>query len=271
MKKCFIVLSILLCCMLYAFPVQADLIWGPDDNFYNHHARECTHINRMFTANGPDGVVIVYQSPESPQIITRLDNGTQTRISFTYQSADGVLWGIYENADQTGWLPMDYMNVIYDSISFAEEYAAEIVSESGILDTLYQNKEIYLWKYPGSETYDMIQTGDFLPSYESVYLDEKNRCWGKVGYYYGMRNVWICIDAPDADFDTLYPSGAPARGTAQFDQVETDAAESIQSPSKTTKRIVPKQNTAVVMLTVLCVLAVMLATAGLLRKFKQKE
>lgn len=116
----------------------------------------------------------------------------------------------------------------------------------------------------------MIQTGDFLPSYESVYLDEKNRCWGNVGYYYGMRNVWICIDAPDADFDTLYPSGAPTRGTAQFDQVETDATESIQSTSQTTKRIVPKQNTAVVMMTVLLVLAVMLATAGLLRKFKQK-
>jgi LPXTG-motif cell wall-anchored protein len=41
--------------------------------------------------------------------------------------------------------------------------------------------------------------------------------------------------------------------------------------SETTKRIIPKQNTAVVMFTALLVLAVMLATAGLLLKFKRKE
>ncbi|MDE7184669.1 MAG: hypothetical protein K2O40_09405 [Lachnospiraceae bacterium] len=268
MKKCFIVLNILLCCMLYALPVRADIIWEPDDNFYNRHAAECTYVNRMFTANGPDGVVIVYQSPESPQIITQLDNGSQTQISFTYQSPDGILWGIFENADQTGWLPMDYMNVVYDSISFVEDYADEIVAEDGVLDTLYQDKDIYLWKYPGSEASDMIQTNRFLPSYESVYHDEQNRRWGNVGYYLGMRNVWICLDDPTADFDTLYPSGAPVRDTAQINTNEPDAAQSIQAPSK---RIVPKQNTAVVMLTVTLVLAVMLATAGLLLILKRKK
>lgn len=260
MRKYFIVPAVLLFCMLYALPVQADIIWEPDDQFYNHHAEECTYVNRTFTTNGPDGVVIVYQSPESPRIITQLDNGSNVHISFTYQSADGILWGIYEGADQTGWLPMDYMNVVYDSISFTEDYADEIVDENGVLDTIYQNKEIYLWKYPGSQVYDMIQTRDFLPTYESVYLDEKSRHWGNVGYYMGMRNVWICIDDPAADFETLYPSGAPTR----------ELAQSTQSPSETTKRIVPKQNTAVVMLTVLLVLAVTLATAGLLLKFKQK-
>lgn len=271
MKKCFIVLNILLCCMLYALPVQADIIWEPDDNFYNRHAAECIYVNRMFTANGPDGVVIVYQSPESPQIITRLDNGSQTHISYTYQSADGILWGIFENADQTGWLPMDYMNVVYDSISFAKDYADEIADENGVLDTLYQNKDIYLWKYPGSEVYDMIQADSSLPSYDSVYLDEQDRRWGNVSYYFGMRNVWICIDNPTADFDTLYPSGAPARGSAQINTNDPGEAQSMQPPSETTKRIVPKQNTAVVMLTVTLVLAVMLATAGLLLILKRKK
>lgn len=258
MKKYLSILSTLLCCMLFVLPVQADLIWEPDNYFYNHHASDCTYVNRRFTANGPDGVVIVYKNPESAQVITQLDNGFQTHISYTYTGADGITWGIYEDGDKTGWLPMDYMQVVYDSISFREEHAAEIVSESGALKSEYRNKEIYLWKYPGSEEFYTIQEADSMPSYDSVYLDGENRCWANVNYYFGYRDVWICIDQPTADFTTLFPAGAPPKDTTQT--TNTSAA----------KRIVPKQNTTAVSLTVILVLAVVLVTAGLLLKLKKK-
>lgn len=261
MKKCLSMLSTLICCMLFVLPVHADVIWEPDDYFYNQHAIDCTYVNRMFTAHGPDGVVIVYKNPESPQIITQLDNGFQTYISYTYTDSDGIIWGIYEGSDKTGWLPMDYMQVVYDSISFSEDHAAEIVSESGELKSQYQNKEIYLWKYPGSEEFNIIKTEDFMPSYNSVYLDEENRCWANINYYFGYKNVWICIDHPTADFTTLFPAGAPPKETAQ---TTTDT-------STTKKRIVPKQNMTVLLLTVILVLAVVLITAGLLLKLKQKK
>ena len=90
MKKCLSILSTLICCMLFVLPVHADIIWEPDDYFYNQHASDCTYVNRMFTANGPDGVVIVYKNPESPQIITQLDNGFQTHISYTYTDSDDI-------------------------------------------------------------------------------------------------------------------------------------------------------------------------------------
>lgn len=261
MKKYLLMLSTLICCMLFVLPVHADVIWEPDDYFYNQHAIDCTYVNRMFTANGPDGVVIVYKNPESPQIITQLDNGFQTYISYTYTDSDGIVWGIYEGSDKTGWLPMDYMQVVYDSISFREDHAAEIVSESGELKSQYQNKEIYLWKYPGSEEFDIIKTEDFMPSYNSVYLDAENRCWANINYYFGYRDVWICIDQPTADFTTLFPAGTPPKETAQ----------TTPDTSTTQKRIVPKQNMTVVLLTVILVLAVVLITAGLLLKLKRKK
>ena len=102
----------LICCILFTIvgsmvsvlPVSADIIWEPEDMFYNDHASECTYVNRAFTANGPDGIVIVYKNPESPQKVTQLENGTVIYISYTYQDSDGILWGIYENtnAKKTG-------------------------------------------------------------------------------------------------------------------------------------------------------------------------
>lgn len=265
MKKCFSVLSILFCCMLFVLPVHADVIWEPDDYFYNQHALDCTYVNRMFTTNGPDGVVIVYKNPESPQVITRLDNGIKIYISYTYSDANSILWGIYEDSDKIGWLPMDYMEVVYDSISFHEDYADKIVSQSGELKNQYKNKEIYLWKYPGSEEFNIIKVEDFMPSYNSVYLDEENRCWGNINYYFGFRDVWICIDQPTDDFNTLYPSGSPQKNTMQKDNdIESEN-------TSTAKRIVPKQNTAVVVLTIILILAVIFATAGLLLKFNRNK
>lgn len=265
MKKYLFVLYILLCCALFVLPVHADIIWEPDDYFYNQHALDCTYINRMFTANGPDGVVIVYKNPESPQIVAQLNNGFKTYISYIYTDSDGILWGIYEGSDKTGWLPMDYMEVVYDSISFVEDYSAELIHESGELDNTYQNKDIYLWNYPGSESFYIIQANDSMPSYDSVYVDEESRRWGNVNYYFGYKDVWICIDQPTSDFTALYPTGAPSRNTSQTDNTQT------ATNSSTAKRIVPKQNTAVVTLTIILVLAVVLATAGLLIKFKRKE
>ncbi|MDE7477774.1 MAG: hypothetical protein K2M91_07475 [Lachnospiraceae bacterium] len=133
MKKWFCILGVLICCTFCTLAVQADIIWEPNDIFYNSHVSECTYVNRVYTANGPDDIVIVYKSPESAQIITKLKNGSSIYISYTYEDSDGILWGIYEDTDhkETGWMPMDYMEVVYDSISFAEEFDSDIVVQDG--------------------------------------------------------------------------------------------------------------------------------------------
>lgn len=180
--------AVLICCILFTIvgsmvsvlPVSADIIWEPEDMFYNDHASECTYVNRAFTANGPDGIVIVYKNPESPQKVTQLENGTVIYISYTYQDSDGILWGIYENtnAKKTGWMPMEYMEIVYDSISFAEEFQEEIVGAvEQDLDSQYLGQEIYLWEYPGAEMVRQCRHKSICP-HTAMYFKMKKGGFG---------------------------------------------------------------------------------------------
>ena len=143
MKKIFYVFTALICYMLLSIPVKADVIWEPFDSFYEAHADECEYMGRFFTANGPDGKVILYKSPELPEVVAEWENGHKAYIHFTYRDQSGILWGIYDDyQDTVGWVPMDYMEVIYDSISFHEEHSAQITERSGLSGAGYLPVEI---------------------------------------------------------------------------------------------------------------------------------
>lgn len=268
MKKWLCAIGAFLLSMVCVRPVYADVINEPRDSFYERHAEECEYVNRAFTANGPDGKVIFYANPESAKVTATWENGNTAWITFTYQDGDGISWGVVEN---TGWVPMDYMVVVYDSISFAEEYAEVIESERGTLDKQYAKEELYLWEYPASsEGYSMDSefTKEYLPEYTGVYVDEAGRRWGNVNYYYGLKNVWICIDAPTADLEELYPDGnVPQRGEALEESPEMQDTSVEQS----TERIVPRTNHRVVLLAVALVLLVVVITAVLLVVLKRRS
>lgn len=275
-----------ICCLLHAFPAKADVIWEPEDSFYQKHASECTYVNRVFTANGPDGVVLVYHSPELPIVVEKWENGSRECISFTYKDSDGIVWGYCR-----GWMPMEYMEVVYDSISFAEEYADQITKENGELDSKYLGKEIYYWGYPGAENgYALTVGSEYTPGYSGVFTDEEGNIWGNVGYYFGRKNFWVCIDKPEADYEQLYPNGGPQRGSASADQgaeserklgdesadrggdgerivsveEDIDAANAPGGDGGRTARIVPKMNGRTVATAAVMVTLVAAATAALL-------
>jgi len=214
MKKWMGMLVAFLCFMLCGISVKADLIWEPEDSFYSSHWEACEHVDRVFIANGPGGEVILYESPESAKEISRLENGTEVYISFSYTDSNGVVWGVYDNGDvrESGWMPMEYMVVIYDEVSFAEEFADAIKEEQGQLEQGYA--QVYFYDFPGSEGAHLItlhDDGADVPEYRRIFVDEKGRRWGNVSYYYGTKNHWICLDAPTADFYELWPEGAPQR------------------------------------------------------------
>lgn len=247
------------CCMLCTLPVRADVIWEPEDSFYEEFSSKCEYVGRTFTANGPDGEVILYESPVSGKVIARWDNGFQAYISFTYQDKNGTVWGIYEegNGSQTGWMPMEYMDVVYDSISFEEEYMADITEQTGALDEQYLGKNICYWPYPGaSEGYD-INVNSYVPEYHRIYVDSQGHTWGNVGYYFGRKNVWICLDQPEAEFDTLYPGGSSGIGETQPPEKEFSS-----------ERITPggKQNMTVLIVLLLVVLVTGLSLVMLRRE-----
>ena len=77
--------------------VQADVIWEPENLFYKMHADDCEYHNRNYIANGPEGEVIVYKSPEVKLKIETIENGMSVNIYYLYEAKNGVLWGLYEN------------------------------------------------------------------------------------------------------------------------------------------------------------------------------
>ena len=53
-------------------------------------------------------------------------------------SGYGNLWGIYDDyRGATGRSPMEYMELVYDSIAFREEHEAQITGDAGDLDGKY--------------------------------------------------------------------------------------------------------------------------------------
>ena len=261
MKKGFGFLLALLFCFLGMQNGKADVIWEPEDAFFSEHTDECTYVGRFYMANGPDSIVLVYKNPESAAITARWENGTQAYVTYTYTDPKGVLWGY---AGDMGWVPMDYMDLNYDSISFGEAYAAEISEQSGTPAIQKKDEQVFLWEYPGSESFEMVYLDDFdgnLPEYSKVFTDEQNRLWGYVAYYYGYRDKWICIEEPAAAFSELYPDGAPERRPSQG-----------QNASKTqTKRISPAPNYRVTVWLCVAIGLLVLATAACLIRWKKKR
>lgn len=277
MKKRYVFWGIMLCFLISVIPAKADVIWEPQNSFYEQHSSECNYVNRQYSANGPDGVVIVYESPESDKVTATWENGHKVWISFTYEDERGILWGISEE-EENGWMPMDYMKVVYDFISFEEEYGSQIKEQSGEIDGQYQNAMIYFWKYPASEQYSTMDLQSFgpeyMPQYDGLYTDEAGHQWGKIGYYYGIRSVWVCLDAPTADHAALYPDGAPQIGkedrSEDMAQQDPETEQQQMPEGGTAERIKPQTGDNMVMVAVALVILVVLVTVVLLLLLKRR-
>lgn len=301
-KKVFSVAAAALCCVLGTLSVKADVIWEPMDSFYSEHSSECVYANRQYTANGPDGKVILYVSPEVPEPVDVWENGHRAAISFTYEDKEGIVWGIYDDYDgMTGWMPMDYMEVVYDSIAFREEHAAELVKQSGELEGVPQGEEFRFWEYPGAQEYYTQTMNDYAPEYYCVYADESGHSWGCVGYYFGIRDVWVCLDEPSADYAQLTgaseDSGTAADSEGQKEQadanrgvaapgsegtkdsetdstgegtVESHGSGQQRDAGQETERIVPKSDNKAMTTAIVMVAVVVVATAALLVILRRK-
>lgn len=200
---------------------RADVIVEPEDSFYREYRSQCDSHDRGYYAAGPDGAVTVYKNPKSPAVVTELENGEYVWIGWTYTDPDGNAWGYCEHwnnedfvRDWSGWMPLGHLLLKYDSISFREEFAARIEDRGGQVAG-QGDFPVVFWEYPGSgEVYASFTTSaDYAPDYEAVFTDDAGRSWGFVGYYMGLRNVWICLDAPGADYDTLYANDPPQQVT----------------------------------------------------------
>lgn len=262
MKKWIYLLGAAISCMLFTITPKADVVFEPDDSFYHAHALECTYVGRQYTANGPDGQVSVYESPQSPKTVDTWQNGRQETVYFTYEGQDGITWGVGQDG---GWVPMEYMQVVYDNISFMEEHEAEIKSQGGTLESQPKGSKIYFWKYPGSQVNYEGSIEDGPLSYEKTYEDSEGNSWGYIGYYYGYRDVWVCIGQPTADYGQIYPQGAPEESLQENRQ-----DKSSQHTQEGAQRIEPKRDYTMAVWAAVLVIAVMAVTVLLLALLKKK-
>ncbi|MBR2046963.1 MAG: hypothetical protein IJ960_00015 [Oscillospiraceae bacterium] len=216
MKKLVNLLLALVLILSMTPAVYADVIYIPEDSFLDGHWQECTEVRRGYVARTE---VTVYESPKSGKVEGKLSEGEGSHVYYTWTDEDGILWGYLEhyvpdaNAIM-GWVPMAYMALQYDHISFAEDYGDQFqyLDKWLYLDDSYLGQVIYFWNYPGSDYCDSWEAGDnadYLPAYDVIYIDAQGHRWGYVGYHMGFRDVWLCVSDPTADFATLYPNGSP--------------------------------------------------------------
>lgn len=242
---------------------SADVIYEPMDSFYESHREQCRRHERNYTVAGPNGNVTVYESPESDKVQETIDNGESVYVSYVYQDDSDVLWGFYEDWENevSGWIPMDYLDLIYDEISFREEFGHLLKEETGELSTEFVGKSIKFWKYPGSSEYlEVPFESDYAPEYHMIYTDGDGVRWGRVGYYMAIRGYWINLDAPDAEF-VEHECAQPE---------ETSAPE----PSKPVEEIKPAQPEwmrTVTLVVIVAVVAVVAVTTVLLVSMKRKK
>lgn len=217
MKK--LICTLLAACLL-SVPAFADVIWEPNDDFYQQNYEDCEYLGRSYYANGQAGFVMVFDTPVAENYVEHyLENGTELYVSFTMEY-EGDDWGVVELSDgRTGWVAMDALALIYDNQSFIEEHEAEFLPYDGAFEDLCtsENRRVIIWTYPGSGQincdFESLHQ-DYSPIQPDVtWTDSEGRVWGRIGYYMAARG-WVCLSDPGNEnlpvtehtYD-LYPAG----------------------------------------------------------------
>ena len=226
MKRIGTVLLALCLSFLLAMSAFADVIYEPDDDFLQKHEDECYYENRVYIASGENGYASAKKNPTSKKAEWEIPNGTEIYISFVWDQDGG--WGL---KDSHGWISMDELTVKYDGISFAQEHGGEFLylDEWEFID-LTGRDCLHLWRYPGdTEPFNTLSgSGEdywwgWPPeemSVNTIYEDPAGRRWGYVNYYYGLRDFWVCLTAPD---DASLGGGEPAPQPVEVSPTEAPA------------------------------------------------
>lgn len=188
-------------------PVLADVIIEPQDDFYSGHSGEMDYVNREYYTNGEIGYTPISDEPGG-RVLGYAKNGQVFLVSFVYTDASGGQWGLVEYAKdgdlltsapytgKVGYIALDDATGVYDSQAFYEEHEAELKPYTG--DKSELSGGAVLWTFPRSGTFYDFEEDLALESveFDATYTYEDGQVWGHLGYYYGLRNVWICLSDP---------------------------------------------------------------------------
>lgn len=198
----------LLLSLTLALPALADVLWEPENRFYENHREDCAYHNRNYTTNSPRGYVEIRSAPDGT-VTAQAENGQRVNIYFIYQD-----WGYISGGAAEGWAPLGELSLIYDYLSFEEEHGEEILpADSAVTDPLLDayletgKTTLVFWPYPNAAHLSYHYTGDdgleLLKALRenglsAVYTDGDGYLWGYCAYLYGHRHFWVLLDDPSA-------------------------------------------------------------------------
>ena len=218
-------------CLTAGMTAFADVIWTPDDTFYEENYEDCEYVGRSYYANGPKGYISVMERPDGGRHLAYISNGPIFFVSMTYDKGAGGTWGLVQyhmdgeglpEADYSweedgdavvGWIDMDSLLAVYDGYTFAEEHEAQIKdTDAGSMPEISIPDEgvIYLWEFPGSV--DSCGELHFLEGemvIDKTYEEPDGDVWGHSSYYYGYKNFWINMSNPGQTVPAAETSEAP--------------------------------------------------------------
>lgn len=214
MKRVLTCLLTLTMLLALAAPARADVIWEPNNTFYKTHQNQCRNVpGRAYYANGEEGFVTLWTAPGGSTVAWQLENGEKLYIQWLYED-----WGYAEKGEDGGWVSMEDLLLVYDHISFAEEYGGQFRDYDGEFANYDGDAAgIAFYEYPGASEvvsyWDLSEWREILDnltgtadqdSYiQSVFVDENGLTWGFVGYMYGRQNAWFCLDDPEGDGEAV--------------------------------------------------------------------
>lgn len=265
-----------LCCTLVLLfcltpAAHADVLWTPDNAFFETHYDDCTYVGRSYYANGEEGYVTLWDAPDGAIVTGQYQNGFTLHVYWLYEDWGCItVWGDEERVE--GWVPMSNLALIYDYICFAEEHAEQIKDYNGEFSGYADDSNgIVFREYPGAPAPKLVwDYDDITPqltgsedgySYISqIFTDEDGLTWGYVGYLYGNRNLWFCLDDPKGE--TL-----PA-------QQESSSATTETAPPADGVELIPPQEPqlpSAALLPYILVGCVVVVTAALLLWFRARK
>lgn len=273
MKRFLTIAMTLALALSLAAPACADVLWEPDNGFYQNHSGECTYLGRAYYANGEEGFVTLWDAPNGWSAAGQYENGEKLWVYWTYRD-----WGCVsrweDGRELSGWVPMEDLALVYDYLSFAEEYADRIKPYDGEFGSYDGDAAgVAFYEYPGApevkQYWDFTEWSEILGNLtgetggssdiQSVFVDENGLTWGFVGYMYGRVNAWFCLDDPEGDGEAA--EGESVFPTRQVDQAELIPARTPTAASLPARAYVP----------FLLVGAVVIATAVILAVFFRKK
>lgn len=200
-------LFLILCLLLPLSVAAADLVWEPNDDFYDQHRDACEPVYETQRAAQE---IAVWQDPETDTVLWTLDEGDEVYVYQSYKDSRRIVWGLIEKEEygRTGWIPLGLTIVPYSQRQFMEDNRTRVKTYG---DTPPACENACFYTYPNSGEYVIRSVGSST-SYDFYYVDKDGRAWARYDPPSYDSYTWVCADDPANTELPVYSGDTPYKG-----------------------------------------------------------